>query len=296
VQGTGEFIARWFDVLGCRVDAIAGTSDATVAEAVHGLRERHGIACRGYTSVESLLAAESPDALAICSPAECHRAHLELALDAGCHVFCEKPLLWPSDSTSALVHAFAARGLALEVNAQWPWTLEAFERLHPGVLGRADRFEMGLAPVSRGMNMVADAGPHFLSLLRAIAGPGTLGAIRVRSASAERLDLSASYDGSRRRLEAQFHLERCEKPPRPAYYAVNGQVASRRIEPPYEIWFEAPGSSRRVALEDPTRHAVADFVRAVETGRPPDVMALTDLSAQLDELVSVASGAERRTA
>jgi predicted dehydrogenase len=296
VQGTGEFVARWFDALGCRVEAIAGTSEPTVSEALNTLRERSGIACRGYTSVESLLAAEAPDALAICSPAESHRTHLELALEAGCHVFCEKPLVWPSESTSRLVQGFAARGLALEVNAQWPWTLPAFERLHPGVLERAERFEMGLAPVSRGLSMIVDAGPHFLSLLRAIAGPGRLAETRVLEAAADRLALAASYAGTRRHLEAVLRLERRVEPPRPAHYAVNGHLAARRIDPPYQVSFEAPGLDRRVAFEDPTRLAVADFVSAARTKRLPDVEALIDLSAQLDELVAAAAGVEREPA
>ena len=295
VQGTGEFVARLFAALGCQVEAIVGTSESTLSEALRNLSDAYGLPCRGYLSLHALLAAENIDAVAICSPAESHREHLELALEAGCHVLCEKPLVWPAEGVLPIAEAFAVRGLALEVHLQWPWTLAAFERLHPGVLAQAERFEMGLGPVSRGTRMVVDSGSHFLSLLRAIAGPGRLEEARVRFASEEQLDLSAAYAGSRCRLQTGLRLVRSPEPPRRAYYSVNGHTAERRVDPPYRLSFCTPNPDRCVEFEDPTRRVIDDFVRAALSGRRPDVAGLVEGMAQLEELVAAARWAEQET-
>jgi predicted dehydrogenase len=171
VQGIGAYVAREFARAGCEVAGIVGTSEASVAAAQADLAARFGLACEGFTSLPELLARQRPDVVALCSPAGSHRAQLELALEAGAHVFCEKPLWWDetcaparpaapprtegpraegpraegpraegpgadelSRRVRALAEGFRSRGLLLALNTQWPCTLEAFRRLYPGVL------------------------------------------------------------------------------------------------------------------------------------------------------------------
>jgi predicted dehydrogenase len=48
---------------------------------------------RWYASLDALLAAETPDFVDICTPPAMHADAIVQALDRGCHVLCEKPLI-----------------------------------------------------------------------------------------------------------------------------------------------------------------------------------------------------------
>ncbi len=93
-QGTGAYVAREFANCGGDVRAIVGTTPATIAVARADLKARYGIECEGYSSLTALLEAQPIDVVAICSPAEVHLQDLKVAVEAGCHVFCEKPMWW----------------------------------------------------------------------------------------------------------------------------------------------------------------------------------------------------------
>lgn len=59
-----------------------------------------------HGSLEALLENEEVEAVMICSPDKHHLAQIELALAAGKHVFCEKPLLVPGQPIKHLEAAF----------------------------------------------------------------------------------------------------------------------------------------------------------------------------------------------
>lgn len=61
-----------------------------------------------------------PDIVAVCSPPNLHRMHVELALAAGCHVFCEKPLAGSLEDADAIVLAAEKSGRRVVVNNQFP--------------------------------------------------------------------------------------------------------------------------------------------------------------------------------
>lgn len=69
-----------------------------------------------FRTIEDLLADIDTEAVMICSPDEFHLEQIEMALAAGKHVFCEKPLLVPGQSIERLEVAFnlaKEKGLAL---------------------------------------------------------------------------------------------------------------------------------------------------------------------------------------
>jgi predicted dehydrogenase len=66
------------------------------------------------TDVQSLCRAV--DAVVVASPDALHREHVELALDAGRPVLCEKPLVRTDEEAQALVKKARARGLPCVVN------------------------------------------------------------------------------------------------------------------------------------------------------------------------------------
>lgn len=306
-EGTGEYIAREFARLGCEVRAIVGASDATIEETRHNLRERYGIRCVGYRSLAALLDEESVDAVAICSPPEVHLPQLESAVEAGCHVFCEKPLWWPPCPAQAgdaqagtraiaerLVDDAKARGRYLAVNTQWPYTLDSYRQLHPKAYGGGrpvERFRMELAPTSRGARMVVDSGSHLLSMLYALAGPGELDDIQANFESLEKLSLIFGYRHARGEIAAELRLERWPAPPRPAGYSINGRGVERRVELPAYL-LSLVANDNRIPIRDPLAASVEDFVRRASAGEKPDRNAIVAGMTQLQALVTVAESME----
>lgn len=313
-QGTGEYVAREFANRGCNVRAIVGTTPDTLALARRDLKQRYGIDCHGYLSLPALLAAQKIDIVAICSPAEAHLRDLEVAIEAGCHIFCEKPMWWSSEITSdsqarakirqraaALVDRCIEKRRFLALNTQWPFTLPAFRELHPSVYGE-DRpvrsFSMWLSPVSRGLPMIVDSAPHLLSMLQALLGFGRLQNIDIQYQDLPEVGAQAQarltfdYLHDQGQTAVTFKLRRCPGLPRPAGYCINGASVERHIEPlDYMISFE--NESRRVPVRDPLAVCVEHFVDALQTRCQPDRTSLVDGMTQLHELFTAASSRER---
>jgi predicted dehydrogenase len=273
-QGTGPFLARFFARGGADVVAIAGTTGRTVEEARRDLA-RDGIEVEGYANVRLMIARELPDVLVIASPAATHDPCLTLAGDAFCHVLCEKPFVWnvlePGECAREHAQRFATRKLHLVVAAQWPFTLDAFRALHPGVLDRVPRrFEMHLSPSRAGRVMIPDAMPHALSLLQAVI-PGDDPAVDdVGSEVAERgrrALVRFAYCTSDHVCEARVHLREGEPGPKPAAYAFDDHRVDREIGEGYAMTFVADG--RRVACDDPLERLVQDYLARLSSSEPP---------------------------
>lgn len=298
-QGTGEYVARELVQRGWRVPAIVGTTPASVEAARAGLRERHGIDARGYTSLAALLEREAVDAVAVCSPHEAHLEQLELALEARLHVFAEKPLYWRAGLAAAdegevertverLVDRAEQAGRYVHLNAQWPYTLESFYELHPEArAARPAAFGMWLAPMTVGADAVVDAGSHLISMLQALFGPGQLEGASVTREDVDRMRVACTYVHAAGACASELRLARCHAPPRPAGYRLDGRSVERRIElPSYRFSFEADG--RTVPVRDPLAASVEDFMTSVATGRRPDRAALVQGMTQLQALVRAA--------
>ena len=105
-----------FATLPGRVTVVGGADPAADARAAAG---RHGVPSV-FAEPREMLERLRPDVVAICSPPDLHRAHTELSLDAGCHVFCEKPLASTLEDADAIVFAAEASGRHVVVNNQFP--------------------------------------------------------------------------------------------------------------------------------------------------------------------------------
>ncbi|UCE84593.1 MAG: Gfo/Idh/MocA family oxidoreductase [Deltaproteobacteria bacterium] len=276
-QGLGPFVVRDLVAAGATVPGLVATTEASGRRAAADLSAQFGVEARAYPDVDAMVAAEHLDAVAILSPAETHRAYLEAALDAGLHVLCEKPLLWDGRDLARvaeqLVGAFDAGGLVLWENCQWPYTLPAFEALHPGALGAPPRtFEMELQPASSGRQMLGDCLPHVLSLLQAVV-PG--GAPRVeepafstRDPAAESLRVTFRFCTSEAVTRVRAELRGSDARPRRAAYALDGRWARREVSlPEYRLSFR--DRERTVAAADPLRLLVEGFVAAIRGGDAP---------------------------
>ncbi|MCC7137262.1 MAG: Gfo/Idh/MocA family oxidoreductase [Planctomycetes bacterium] len=305
-DGTGAFLARFLHAAGCKVVAVAGTSEATAAEAARGLSAHDGIEAAPYGDARAMVERERLDALVVASPEGTHEPLLTLALDAGLHVLCEKPLLHAPDDDAypargaALVAAFAARGLCLVVDAQWRHALGAYMRLFPDVSPRAARrFSMRLSPSVGGRAAVPVAMPHPLSVLDHLAPPERPGLtdLEVDVGDPGRLLVRFTHPG--RGVRAEVELVVTTERPRPFSFGFDGAVATRVVrEPGYRAALVAEGLGREVALPDPVEAVVKDFVARVRRGppfppEPPTVPGLVHLR-EVDRAVAAALAAARR--
>ena len=270
-QGLGPFVARDLTAAGAEIPGFVVTSAASRDAVSRAWAKDLGIQARGHLDLSSLLRAERLDALAILSPAETHERALEAALEAGLHVLCEKPLVWgrPELGTTArrLALGFETRGLLLWENCQWPYTLPAFERLHPGALSRPPcRLAIRLQPASLGAQMLGDSVPHVLSLIQTLlpGGAGRIERLRFTAGDpdSDRLDLGFGYFSGDRELGVEIELQRSDRHPREACLEIDGYRAERLVAADgYRLSFAADG--RTVPLSDPLTLLVADFVRAL---------------------------------
>ena len=93
-SGIGKHHAKWFSFWGCEVVAFTGTTTASCQTTARTLADLFGFAGRSYTDLDSLLSKERPHIVDVCTPNAQHFEYADTALRAGCHVLCEKPLVW----------------------------------------------------------------------------------------------------------------------------------------------------------------------------------------------------------
>ena len=75
--------------------------------------EQHDV--RSYATLRDMLSAEALDVIDVCVPTFLHREHVEIAAEAGKHVFCEKPLARSRAEGQAMVDACRKAGVILGV-------------------------------------------------------------------------------------------------------------------------------------------------------------------------------------
>lgn len=302
-QGLGPFVVRELMGHGAEVPCFLATSEATRRAAAHELLESSGCRARGYLDAAEMIAAEEIDALAILSPAETHRQYLELAASAGLHALCEKPLVWGeshlADVAKRIVGTFDARGLALVENCQWPYTLPAFERLHPGSRAHPPTsFEMQLQPASLGRQMLGDCLPHVLSMLQALL-PGDAPVVdelhlSTRDPGADRVGIRFRFRTAAAAVAVRVELRVSNALPRDAAYALDGRWARRRVSDGYQIRFH--DGARSVPVDDPLGLLVADFLRKLprrgqngqKTGAEPGASPSREIAERMQFLATIA--------
>ncbi len=242
-----------------------------------------------FADHRQLLREVAPDALAIFAP---HRTHYRLAIDAlqaGCHLFVEKPLSTNVQEAADIVSLARGRQLKVAVGHQYrlaPSLVEARRRLATGALGPVRLVTAILAqpwlrrlgdaestwrfdPKVAGGGILADAGDHLVDALlwttgqraREVAAfhsqwdPGidlvTAAAIRLADGTPVTLAISGISPG------ALFALE---------YFGELGRL--RATDQTLEE--ERFGSPRHeIPLPAPTQTIDGDFVAALREETPP---------------------------
>ncbi|MBT5875230.1 MAG: Gfo/Idh/MocA family oxidoreductase [Candidatus Latescibacteria bacterium] len=210
-SGIGKQHAKWFQAEGCRIAAFSGTTEDSCQRTSKLLTETVGFRGTAYTDSRQMIDQESLDVVCVASPQEVHLEQVRYALEAGCHVYCEKPFVWPkpgtydafaqatsapagvSDSTlrdllesaHVLVDYAADSQLVLAMNAQYVAARESYRVLYErerGPIGQIREFHFLLE--SKGLSgrygshegIWIDMAPHALGQIIDWLPDGTLDA------------------------------------------------------------------------------------------------------------------------
>ncbi len=159
-----------------------------------------------YGSYEELLHDPAVDVVYVASPHSLHDEHVRMALAAGKHVLCEKPMTLDAATTEALFEEAADRGLFL-MEAMWsacnPSIRKLRELLAGGAHGTARQVHASIGmlvetdPADRmldptlGAGALLDMGVYPLTFAQLVLGePERLTAVANRSASGIDLDIA----------------------------------------------------------------------------------------------------------
>ncbi|MFN0043921.1 MAG: Gfo/Idh/MocA family protein [Alphaproteobacteria bacterium] len=173
VAGLGHWgpnLARNFHLLGA-LDAVCDTREESRAAV---LKTLPGVA--GHADFSAMLASPTIDAVAIATPAATHGALAARALEAGKHVFVEKPLCLDLVQARALGEDAARRGLVLMVGHLLLYhpAFNALERLIAdgklGDLRYAYSNRLSLGKIRREENALWSFAPHDISMILALVG------------------------------------------------------------------------------------------------------------------------------
>lgn len=98
-----------------RLAAVCDT-DAAKAQALAGKWR-----CAAYSSAEEMLQKERPDVVSVCLPTFLHEEYTVLALRAGAHVLCEKPMALSMDACRRMAEAARHAGKLLMIGQVLRW-------------------------------------------------------------------------------------------------------------------------------------------------------------------------------
>jgi predicted dehydrogenase len=291
----GEFIARYFHQQGALICGIVGTSRDSVDETCLYLEKQYGFSTTGFTSLTRAIIKSKPTVVVIASPNQLHLRHLQVVTKYKLSCLCEKPLFWKEEEpfdpgeVEALVDRFCKNGKLLQLVTQWPCTLDEFYSVYPGAKKEPlERFSMLLGPVSTGKQMVVDAMPHVLSMIHTLTGVGSVRNVVQRLDNKERFKIIFDYMHAGGRLEVHVTLVQTPESPRPAGYALDGNLVWRRIfMKNYQMYFSV-NSGDLVPVKDPLKKLVRRFLDDLESGQPTDkerlIASMTDLNTIVENL------------
>lgn len=100
-----------------KVQVVAGCDPDSAARA--WAQSKRGLSAV-YEQAEEMIEKARPDVVAICTPPRLHLEQSVMALAAGCHVFCEKPLAEDLSQADELIRVAERANRLVVVNTQFP--------------------------------------------------------------------------------------------------------------------------------------------------------------------------------
>lgn len=273
-NGIGPYIAKYFHENQAQVAAVLGTTKESAEKAAENL-SRFGISANGYTDFDLMVKTRKPDAVAIASPMETHYKYILASINAGMHVFCEKPFIWDrknhQDTIGRLDNIFEIaenRGLTIAMNCQWIFSLPFYESLcGPVEKNKAKTFKMHLSPSSPDSDTIADSMPHVLSILFKSLGDGKIKDLKIEG-NESKTTICFDYKHLAGICRITTELVPSPDQPRKFAYGFDGKMVFRKIDmKTYDIFF--CHDKKIIRIKDPLELSVYDFIKAVENKRTP---------------------------
>ncbi len=272
-NGIGEYIGKYFHKHGGRVTSVLGTTEKTSFQASLALR-KYGMEAHPYTDFDQMVRAEKLDAVVIASPSSTHYGYLLKCIDSGLHIFCEKPLIWGSDTdlrkkVEEIFERALLKKLTIAMNSQWPFSIDAYEALCGKIMiQKWNTFFIRMSPPFPGSEMIPESVPHALSLLYCLLGVGEIKDLSFESDGAKEMNIKFSYLFENQTCDVFIRLTFEETPPRHFSFGLNDKIVSRSLgSEDYEIHFHY--GDREMKIIDPLELSVKNFMEAVQTKTEP---------------------------
>jgi len=153
---------------------VAAVASSSSAEKTRQFLTKLNHSCAGYSSYEDLVSDTNVDVIYVGTPHSHHYQHVMLALEAGKHVLCEKPITVNAQQAKHLCDVARKRGLFL-MEAVWtrylPLSIEIAEKIRQGVIGEVLRV---IADTSFGDEVEKTWGTEHRMLNKNLAGGALL--------------------------------------------------------------------------------------------------------------------------
>ncbi|MCK4748232.1 MAG: Gfo/Idh/MocA family oxidoreductase, partial [Bacteroidales bacterium] len=123
----------------CEVAHICDVDSRAIEACQAAVGERQTLDPEGFKDIRSSLESKEIDALVIAAPDHWHAPASLLAMQAGKHVYVEKPCSHNPKEGEILMEAANKYGKVVQMGTQrrsWPKVIEAIEALKNGVIGR----------------------------------------------------------------------------------------------------------------------------------------------------------------
>ncbi len=174
-----------FDLIGL-IDRNARNRDL-LAEELGGIKQ--------YDDFDTAIAIGKPDAIAICTYPDSHAALAIKALEAGCHVFVEKPLATTVDQAKSIVdkaiqcNKILVIGYILRVHPSWIKFIEIAKTLGKPLVMRMNLNQQSSGKtwhthlkIMQSMSPIVDCGVHYVDVMCQMTGakPISVSAIYAR--------------------------------------------------------------------------------------------------------------------
>jgi predicted dehydrogenase len=136
-----------------------------------------------FSEFYDALAKTRPDVVSINTYPETHGPYAKAAIEAGCHVFCEKPLAMTVEEAQAVVDAASARkrklviGYILRVHPAWKKFIELARTLGKPLVMRMNLNQQSHGPawnwhrnLMDSMSPIVDCGVHYVDVMCQMTG------------------------------------------------------------------------------------------------------------------------------
>jgi hypothetical protein len=293
-RGIGQVHARLFQKSGANICAILGTTNVTAQNTAEHLHQSLGISPRPFDNLEALIKESRPDALSICTPAECHFEQIVTAFDHGLPVFCEKPLFWGKNLNRKALETQLAilsehQSRCLFINTSNAYFLEkVLEKTGKPSNIKSFSFKFYTQGPHREKDIAVDLLPHGLSLLISLLGYEKIIAVSQKiepnsyQCQFNYGDCEVTFD-FREKKDGEKHLA----------FSINGREFTRGQEgqgETYRVFLSDSLTGSEIETEDPFYVYISRFLSGLNSGNKAGMDKFTEAANNLRAMSQICFG------